>query len=114
VARGGQSEDTFFQISSDFGGPIVRSRQRSAKPSSRVRFPPSPQFQANREILKTTGRGSLDLCRAIGGFAGDLIGVWLGPRRRLRDRGPLRIFRVALRSDEVMTAKEGSRASAER
>src|SRR2546426_4749257 len=78
-------------------------RQRSAKPSSRVRFPPSPQFRANREILKTTGRGSLDLCRAIGGFD-----------RELRDRGPLRVFRVALRSEEVMTAKDGSKASAER
>ena len=46
---------------------------------------------------------------------------WLGPRRSppakgrsLRDRGPLRVFRVALRSDEVMTAKEGASASAER
>src|SRR5207244_13384184 len=43
----------------------LQSGQRSAKPSSRVRFPPSPQNRANREILTPQDRGRLDLCHAL-------------------------------------------------
>ena len=53
-------------ISSVFRFSARASSHRSAKPSSRVRFPPSPQTRANREILTPQGRGPADLCPTVG------------------------------------------------
>jgi hypothetical protein len=61
-----------------------RTSEKSAKPSSRVRFPPSPQLRANRQIPRTNGRGSLDLCRATSSRHAGFRGIWRG-----RDRSPL-------------------------
>src|SRR5207244_12140417 len=44
-------------------------RQRSAKPSSRVRFPPSPQKPANSLIAESWGKGPGDPRRAFGHVA---------------------------------------------